>query len=135
MKKNYIAYDGEKFIVEWYFDNRGKSPALEYFQELSQNQKENLLYLFYMLADTGKIRSEEKFRNEGDQVYAFKPIPDRFLCFFYQGGKVIVTNAYEKKKDKMPPREKDKALRAKEDYIKRCLQGIYYEKEIKINKR
>jgi len=127
MKRKFIAYEGEEFTIEWYFNSAGKSAALEYYEELSSGQKEKLYYLFYMLADTGKIRSEEKFRNEGDQVYAFKPMPDRFLCFFYQGAKVIVTNAYEKKMDKMPPREKQKALKAKEDYIKRCNAGDYYE--------
>lgn len=129
MKKKFIAYEGEEFTIEWYFDSRGKSSALEYYQELTKSQKEKLYYLFYMLADTGEIRNEEKFRNEGDKIYAFKPIPDRFLCFFYQGSKVILTNAFEKKMDKMPPREKQKALNAKEDYIKRCNEGSYYEEK------
>lgn len=97
------------------------------YQELSQSQKAKLGFLFEMLGDIGKIRSEEKFRNEGDQIYAFKPMPDRFLCFFYHGGKVIVTNAFEKKQDKMPVKEKDKALRLKADYIKRNKDGSYYD--------
>jgi hypothetical protein len=80
-----------------------------------------------MLADTGKIRNEQKFRYEGNQLYAFKLAPDRFLCFFYEGAKVIITNAYEKKTDKMPAREKEKALRAKEDYTKRQIKRTYYE--------
>lgn len=125
--KNYIAYEGDEFTIEWYYDSKGKSPALEYYQELSQSQKAKLGFLFEMLGDTGKIRSEEKFRNEGDQIYAFKPMPDRFLCFFYHGGKVIVTNAFEKKQDKMPAKEKDKALKLKADYIKRNKDGSYYE--------
>ena len=128
MKKSFIAYDGEEFIIEWYFNSMGKSPAFEYYNKLSTTQKMKLEYLFRMLADTGKIRSEEKFRNEGNQIYAFKPMPDRFLCFFYQGAKIIVTNAFEKKQDKMPPREKEKALKLKDDYIKRCIEGTYYEK-------
>ena len=128
MKKSFIAYDGDEFIIEWYFNSKGKSPALEYYDKLSITQKMKLEYLFRMLADTGKIRSEEKFRNEGHQIYAFKPMPDRFLSFFYQGAKKIVTNAFEKKQDKMPPREKEKALKLKDDYIKRCIEGTYYEK-------
>jgi len=27
----------------------------------------------------------------------------------------------------MPPREKEKALKFKDDYIKRCKEGTYYE--------
>ena len=127
MKKQFIAYQGEIFSIEWYFDDRGKSVVLDYYEELSTKQKERLLYLFYMLGDTGKIRSEEKFRYEGDQIYAFKLAPDRFLCFFSEGAKIIVTNAFEKKSDKMPPREKQKALAAKKDYLNRNNRGSYYE--------
>jgi phage-related protein len=66
-------------------------------------------------------------RHEGDKIFAFKPVPDRFLCFFYEGGKIILTNAYEKKSPKMPATEKSKALRAMADYIKRCKEGNYYD--------
>ena len=127
MKKNFLAYEGEELTIEWYHDNKDKSPALEYYNELSTGQKIKLEYLFRMLGDTGKIRSEEKFRNEGDQIYAFKIAPDRFLCFFYEGGKVIITNAFVKKQDKMPAKEKTKAIKARTDYKNRNHKGEYYE--------
>jgi len=123
MKKWLIAYEGEVYSIEWYCNSAGKSSAFDYYEALSASQKTKLEYLFQMLGDTGKIRSEEKFRHEGDQIYAFKPIPDRFLCFFYHGGKVIITNAFEKKQDKMTTREKDRALKLKEDYLKRNKEG------------
>lgn len=28
--KNFIAYEGEEFTIEWYYDSKGKSPAFEY---------------------------------------------------------------------------------------------------------
>jgi len=127
MDEKFIAYKGEKFLIEWFFDDKGQSIAFDYFEELPNSQKEKLVYLFQMLADTGVIRSEEKFNYEHDQIYAFKPMPDRFLCFFYQGAKIIVTNAFHKKTQKMPPREKQKALKSKSDYIKRCKGGTYYD--------
>jgi hypothetical protein len=61
-----------------------------------------------MMGDTGKIRDESKFRNEGDKVYAFKPQPHRFLSFFVEGKKIIVTNAFWKKQDKLPKGEKER---------------------------
>ncbi len=56
-----------------------------------------------------------------------KPSPDRFLCFFYDGAKIIITNAYVKKIAKMPIKEKKKALKSKADYMKRYKGGTYYE--------
>jgi hypothetical protein len=32
--KEYIAYHGEEFTIEWYYNSKGESPALEYFNEL-----------------------------------------------------------------------------------------------------
>lgn len=71
--------------------------------------------------------SRKEIHTRADQIYAFKPAPDRFLCFFFDGAKVIITNAYEKKTTKMPAREKQKALKARADYITRCKRGDYYD--------
>ena len=76
---------------------------------------------------TGIINNIEKFRYEGDEIYAFKSQPDRFLCFFFEGKKIIVTNGFEKKQDKLPLTEKRRALNFKLDYEKRCKEGNYYE--------
>jgi hypothetical protein len=70
------------------------------------------------------LRNLTKLRNEGDGIYAFKPQSDRFLCFFVTGKRVIITNAFEKKQDKLPPNEK---AMAKKDYEKRVCEGTYYE--------
>ena len=125
----YVVYQGIQFTIEWYYDSQGKSPAYDYFIELSFERKKKLDYLIRRMGDGGKIQDEEKFRHEGDQIYAFKPQPDRFLCFFIKGSKIIVTNAFEKKTNKLPLREKEKALKYKQDYIKRVTRGVYYAQE------
>lgn len=124
----FVAYKGRYFTIEWYFDDRGNSKVLEYFKSLSIEEKNKLLYLFQTMGDFGKIRNQQKFNSEGDQIYAFKPIPHRFLSFFFTGSKIIVTNAFEKKQQKLPSREKDKALLCRQDYEMRVKKGSYYEK-------
>lgn len=111
--KKFIAYEGEELAIEWYFDQNDKSEAKNYFEELTPEQKRKTLHLFRLLGDTGKIFNKQKFCSEDDQIYVFKPSPDRFLCFFFEGGKVIITNAYKKQGDKLPSKEKEKALKAK----------------------
>ncbi len=127
MSKEYIAYLGEKYTIEWYYNSRGKSSALEYYQSLSADERIKVLQLFKRMGDAGKIKDTTKFNNEGDRLYAFKPKPDRFLCFFYIGKKIIVTNAFRKKQPKLPKPEKDRALKFKNDYEIRVKQGDYYE--------
>ncbi len=79
------------------------------------------------MANKGEIRNIQKFRHEGDGIYAFKSPPDKFLCFFFEGSKIIVTNAFQKKSDKLSPNDKKKALRYKDDYSRRVNAGKYYE--------
>ncbi len=122
-----IAYEGACFTVEWYLDVRGKSQALGYYQSLPRAERILLLRLFKLIAEEGEIRDKTKFRHEGDKIFAFKPQPERFLCFFYKEGKIVVTNAFRKKQQKLPQREKDRALKAKESYLRRVKTGEYYE--------
>lgn len=85
-----------------------------------------MFYLFKRIGDAGEIKDTTKFNYEGNQIYAFKPQPDRFLCFFFDGRKIIVTNAFCKKQKKLPSNEKDHALKHKKDYDLRVKRGDYY---------
>lgn len=125
--REYIAFEGKKFLIEWYFDAKGHSMALDYFESLTEDEQIKLLGLFELMGNIGTIKNETKFRHEGDKIYAFKPQPHRFLCFFFTGKKIVVTNAFHKKTDKLPVKEKEKALRIKESYESRVKIGDYYE--------
>jgi len=82
-----------------------------------------------LMGDHSKIFDQTKFRNEEDGIYAFKPQPDRYLCFFVKGKKIIITNAFVKKTDKLPKGEKEQALKAKNSFEDRVEQGDYYHEE------
>ena len=120
------AYKGSEFTIEWYFDEEDTSQPLEYFLALAPDRKRKVLRLFRLMAELGILRDQTKFRFEGESVYAFKPQPDRFLCFFFKGKKIIVTNAFAKKQDKLPINEKERALRHKTDYEHRVKMRSYY---------
>jgi len=127
--KQRTAYEGSEFTIEWYCDSKGHSQAFDYFKEQPKDKQRKLLNLFRLMGEQGKIFDETKFRNEGDGIYAFKPQPDRYLCFFFKGKKIIVTNAFIKKTQKLPQSEKEQALKAYQSYEKRVKEGGYYEKE------
>jgi hypothetical protein len=92
--KEFVAYQGEFYTIEWFFDQKGTSQALEYFYAMNASQKRKLLMLFKRMGDFGRISDKTKFRNEDDGIYAFKPQPDRFLSFFTVDKKIIVTEAF-----------------------------------------
>lgn len=125
--KEFIAYQGNALIVEWFFDENGNSDSLDYFESLSDTQKRKTLMLFKRMGDFGKISDITKFRNEGDKVFAFKPQPERFLSFFYTGKKIVITNGFRKKSQKLPEKEKNLALQRMNSYDSRVDSGDYYE--------
>lgn len=71
MKKEFIAYSGSKFTIEWYYDPKGKSQSYEYYEDLNEIRQDRIMYLFKLMANTGQIHNIEKFRNECDQIYDF----------------------------------------------------------------
>lgn len=72
-RKEYIAYQGSKFTIEWYYDEKGISQPLEYLEKMNQVTQKKIFYLLKRMGDYGKISDITKFRNEGDQIFVFKP--------------------------------------------------------------
>ena len=96
---------------------------------MSRSDRVKLENLLRVMGDIGQIRNKTKFRSEGDQLYAFKPQPHRFLCFFVKGRKIIITNGFVKKQDKLPKSEKERAVKYKKDYQQRTKEETYYEQD------
>ncbi len=115
-KQDCIVYKGQCFSVEWFYDSTGYSQAYDYYESTSLAQKRKFFILVKRIAEFGKIMDKTKFRNEGDDIYAFKPKPDRYLCFFIKGKKIVITNAFCKRTDKLPKNEKEKSIKIKELY-------------------
>jgi len=117
--KSCSIYVGEKFTLEWYYDKNGKSVANEFYLKTPELLQKKFLVLARKMGDFGKIYDITKFRYEGDNIYAFKPQPDRYLSFFTDGKKIIVTNGFIKKSDKLPENEKKLAEKCRKDYFGR----------------
>ncbi len=82
------------------------------------------------IADHGRLFDITKFRkvDSRDNIFEFKPVNHRFFSFFYKGRKIIITNAYIKKSQKVNKRDLEKARNMKKAYADRIKGGIYYEK-------
>lgn len=129
-KEDYIFYQGERFQVEFYFTGAGKMPAKEYLETASLDVKVKLTALVKYIAEHGRLFDITKFRqvDPKEKIYEFKPVGHRFFNFFYEGGKIIITNAYMKKSQKASKKDLEKAKILKKEYICRVKGGIYYEK-------
>ena len=87
------------------------------------NKKQFLKYFEKKVRKTIRIN---KLVDKKEKIYEFKPLVERFFNFFYEGKKIIITNAYRKKGQKVNQRELDKAKDMKKDYESRSKGGHYY---------
>jgi len=129
-KEEYIFYQGEKFQIEFYFTKTGKIPAKEYLEDAALDVKVKLAALVKYIGEQSKIFDITKFRmvDSKEKIFEFKPLQYRFFNFFYEGGKIIITNGYMKKSQKVSRRDLERARESKKDYICRVKGGGYYEK-------
>ena len=129
-KEEYIFYRGERFQIEFYFTETGKIPAKEYFEDTAFDVKVKLAALVKYIGEHGKIFDITKFRmiDSKEKIFEFKPLQHRFFNFFYEGGKIIITNGYMKKSQKVSRRDLERAKELKKDYICRVKGGGYYGK-------
>lgn len=74
---DYMAYEGDVYQIEFYFDEKGKSQSRKYLEDMKPSDARKFAHLLQMMGDMGQIRNKEKFRSEGDKIYAFKPQPHR----------------------------------------------------------
>lgn len=131
---NYIFYEGSTFTVEWYFDERGRMKAQEYFERISTDEKDRLRQMIKFIADspigTRLQRTHYNLEDGREKIYAFKPKAHRFFNFMTVGRKIIILDAYRKHSQKMTRKDLnvlESAINAKKDYIKRVEEGRYYE--------
>jgi len=130
-KEEYIFYQGERFQVEFYFTHAGKMPAKECLDTANLEVKVKLAALVKYISEQGRIYDITKYRlvDSKEKIYEFKPLQYRFFNFFYDGRKIIITNGYVKKSQKVSKKDLERASNIKKDYIFRLKGGSYYEKE------
>lgn len=104
-KREMVICEGGCFTVEWGAASNGECQARDYYDELNTGDRARALALFVRMANVGKIFDTTRFTKETAKLYAFKPQPHRFFCFFVQGRRVVIVTAYRKQGDKVPRRE------------------------------
>jgi hypothetical protein len=79
--EEYVFYQGERFLVEFYFTEKGELPAKRYFESSDYSVKVKLLALVKYMAENGTLFDERKFRivDKKEKIYEFKPVAERFL--------------------------------------------------------
>lgn len=136
MGEQFLVYRGEHFDVEFYYNENGEIKAWDFFSQLSENEVAAFFARVEKLANAfpGTLHPKTIFNLEDarNKIWAIKFGHNRFCTFFYEGGKIIITNGYSKQTQKNGKRELEhikKAIAYKEDYEVRVQKQKYYEEE------
>lgn len=136
MKKidpEFVVYDGEYFEVEFYYNSNDEILIWKDFLALTEKEQRDFFARIEKLANSipGTIHPRAIFNLEDDKrkIWAIKFGNHRFCSFFYDGGKIIITNSYRKQSQKNRTKESiqiKKAAVMKSDYEKRVKEKSYY---------
>jgi len=97
----------------------------DYFQEFFEKQrdkvKDKIIWTLNLIEDLQRVpESYLKHIENTDGLFEIRVQQGsdifRIFCFFDQGQLVVLTNGFQKKTQKTPKQEIDKALKIKQDY-------------------
>jgi hypothetical protein len=99
-----VIVEGTAFTIVWATSAAGVA-AQRFFSALGESDRVKAAALFALLANAGRIRNEEKFKNLGGGLWEFKSFQLRFLGDFRPGRLFVVAHAVRKKADKHRPED------------------------------
>lgn len=107
------AYPGANFRIVYAVCASG-SPAKEFFDALDPKIQRKFAVSFKKLGDEGKLFNKEHFKAvEGTEFYEFKQHRYRIMCRFLPNRILLLTNGFEKKKERI---DRDELRRADRIY-------------------
>jgi phage-related protein len=94
----------------------------EFFEPLKEKVKDKIDYVLFLVVSAERIPKKFfEYMNGTDGLFEirieFESNIYRIFCCFDEGNLVVLFNGYQKKSQKTPKKEIDKALRIKDEYF------------------
>ena len=116
------------YTVEFYEDVKGESEVRNYLDELKKkaqtdknarvNREKILAYIKALSVYGTRIGKPIVKHIEGD-LWELRPLSNRIFFFYWKDNKFVLVHYYLKKSQKLPGKEKEKALYNMKDWIER----------------
>lgn len=114
-----VVVRGVMRTIEYAVCSNGSMPAKDFIEkDLNITEQAKLLPLFRRMADHGNVPNCEQFKPVEDEIFEFKRHQIRVFCF-RKDNRWLLTNGYKKKKDRLDPNEIRRAIRVKEEHLRR----------------
>ena len=106
--------------IELMENSKGKCEALEFIEKQNDKTQKKIYYVLKLVEDLDVVPTEYLKKLRGS-IYEIRVQMAnnifRVLSFFHKGNLVIVTHGFQKKSQKTPTGEIDKAEKLREEYL------------------
>ena len=117
------------YKVSFYKDKSGRQPAVEYLRELTARRDKDarirarkIQEYINILQEHGTYIGEPICKHLEGNIWELRPARDRVLFVAWHNNGYVILHAFEKKTQKTPEREKEKARREYIDLQERGME-------------
>jgi hypothetical protein len=105
-----VAYQGTVFTIAFAREISGACPGCEFFDDLTQLDKAELMALFQIAGDHGKFYNPEKFGDLGGGLYEFKSFQIRMPFAYAKNERslILITHGFSRRSTR--PEKKSREL-------------------------
>ena len=107
--------------VIYFVTDSGRKPVEEFIKGLNVHSRDKFFSVIELLEDFGRGLAWPHAKYIGDEIFElrFEAVEGatRVLYFFFDGEKAVLTNAFPKKSNKTPKREKQTAVERRKTYL------------------
>ena len=111
-----IIYSGNRFDI-YAITVQDECPALEFIDNLEDRDQAKIIQLLNVTADNGTPSNPEKFKKLEKDIWEFKSYQVRLPCFFEKEKIIVITHGFKKRKNKIPRKQIERAIKLRNDYI------------------
>ena len=118
------------FKVSFYFDLNNKSEVYDLLEDLKKKKSKDakinrnkILAYIKLLEKRGVLIGEPICKHLEGEIYELRPLDNRILFFYHEDDQYILLTHFEKKTNKTPKREIERAKSKMNEYISRTMNN------------
>ncbi len=112
-----------KRIIKFYTKADNKCPVEDFLDSLSDDLLEKITAVFKLVENLDMVPTKFFKKLSGTKLFEIRVEWQsniyRFPCFFHKNSLVILTHGFQKKKQKTPAKELEKAKKYRDDFLRR----------------
>lgn len=112
-----------KFVVEFYRKEDGECPFLEFYYSMNEKLRAKTARTIELLKNNGSELREPYSKKLDDGIYELRTKQgsdiSRVFYFFVIGHRIVFTNGYIKKRQKVDKNQLERAKKYRKEYLER----------------